>query len=509
MNNLVSYLSSQPQIKEIILIMGPDSNEWLPYEICHSMQLDKLSIYVQEKELYRKLLLTLGRLKIEEREHLPEKVKFLTREELFSYQMTTDISALIFDAPINEADIINLRFLQPYFLIGTLCKDKLNAFHIWETYRNISKHIYLVSWKQGEEIMNWTHNDLSNIELSVVFPVYKVAAYLPKCIESVLQWDADYVEYLFVDDGSPDNCAEIISEYAKKDPRIHLLRKENGGCASARQFGLERAKGRYIGFIDPDDYIDPSMFRKLLSRALAGTYEISYCGYNELYENTGETREIPDSLVWPYNEGTSDPIRINELLSFLRVAIWRGIYLRDMLVRNKIHFHTDLRRFDDLPFMLEAFSKARSVVATPEYLYYYRLSRPGQDVSADDERLYVHFPIFQYLDEFLRKSSDRRQLDYLQLVKVHTHRYALEKIRPEFVKEYCQRAKKDIHSNYKFLEGGYIIRRLGTKEDMFYYVALYLGCNWAIRFMRRPSKGKKSENTEAISKLRKLIATNE
>lgn len=74
--------------------------------------------------------------------------------------------------------------------------------------------------------MNWTCNDLSNIELSIVFPVYKVAAYLPKCIESVSQWDADYVEYLFVDDGSPDNCAEIISGYAQKDPRIHLLKKK-------------------------------------------------------------------------------------------------------------------------------------------------------------------------------------------------------------------------------------------------------------------------------------------
>ena len=107
------------------------------------------------------------------------------------------------------------------------------------------------------------------------------------------------------------------------------------------------------------------MFRKLLGRALTGSYEISYCVYNELYESTGKSREIPDSISFPYNAGTSDPIHLNELLAFLRVAIWRGIYLRDMLDRNGIHFYTDLRRFDDLPFKIVAFSKARTVVAIP------------------------------------------------------------------------------------------------------------------------------------------------
>ena len=136
---------------------------------------------------------------------------------------------------------------------------------------------------------------------------------------------------------------------------------------------------------------------------------------------------------------------------------------------------------------------------------YDRLSRPGQDISADDERLYVHFPIFQYLDEFIQKSSDRRQLDYLQIVKVHTHRYALEKIKPQYISEYCKRSKRDIRSNYKFFEGSYIIWHNGSKEDMLYYIALYFGCPWAIKFMVRPKKEKKSENKEAISKLKKLM----
>lgn len=508
MNNLLLYLSSHPQIKEIVLVMGPDSNEWLPYEICRSIQINYFSIYAPTKEILRKVLYVLDRFKAEETEHIPQNYKFLNKEELLSYQSVTKKWGLFFDSSINEREILDLCSLHPYYLIGSASKEYFNAFNIWEKYRETTQNIYLASWKQNEEIMNWSRNHASNIELSIIFPVYNVASYLPKCIETVTDWKADYIEYLFVDDGSPDNSAEIIKEYSQKDSRIHLLRKSNGGCASARQFGLEHAQGRYVGFIDPDDYIDPSMFRKLLSRALTGSYEISYCGYNELYENTGKSKEIVDMLSSPYCEGTTDPVCINQLLAFLRVAIWRGIYLRDLIERNEIYFHTELKRFDDLPFKMEIISKARSVVAVPEYLYYYRMSRPGQDVSANDERLYVHFQIFQFLDDFLRKSADRRHLDFLQLVKIHTHRYALEKIQPQFVREYCKRAKKDIHSNYKFLEGIYIIHRLGTREDMLYYIALYWGCNWAIRFMARPTKRKKSENTEAISKLRKLIATN-
>ena len=68
--------------------------------------------------------------------------------------------------------------------------------------------------------------------------------------------------------------------------------KPNGGCASARQYGLDKARGKYIGFIDPDDYIDESMFRKLLRAAMMGSYDISYCGYNEYYENTKEIRKV-------------------------------------------------------------------------------------------------------------------------------------------------------------------------------------------------------------------------
>lgn len=293
-----------------------------------------------------------------------------------------------------------------------------------------------------------------------------------------------------MDDGSPDNCADIVRQYAEKDPRIKLLQKENGGCASARQYGLERAKGRYIGFIDPDDFIDESMFRKLLSRAMVGSYEISYCGYKELYEETGKTRDIPDLLSSPYKDGTVDPNEIQPLMAFLRVAIWRGIYRSEMLRRNKIHFYTDLRRFDDLPFKFEVFASAKSVVCVPEHLYYYRMARPGQDVAANDERLYVHFSIFEYLDEFVAAHGTKEMYDYLQIVKLHTHIYALQKLLPQYVKEYAVCARQDILHNMNFTQANLVYRKTLSRRDKAFFLAIMSQSPAMIRMMKAKAQSR-------------------
>lgn len=124
----------------------------------------------------------------------------------------------------------------------------------------------------------------------------------------------------------------------------------------------------------------------------------------------------------------------------------RGIYRRDFIDSNKIGFYTDLRRFDDLPFKVETFACAKSVVMIPEYLYYYRLEREGQDVAADDERLYVHFDIFEHLNDSIGSTRDQMLIDNLRMCKIQTHRYALSKIREEYREEYRKRARADLNS---------------------------------------------------------------
>lgn len=108
--------------------------------------------------------------------------------------------------------------------------------------------------------------DNENRELvSVIIPVYRVELYLAKCIDSVLGQTYHNLEIILIDDGSPDRCPYICDEYAKRDSRISVIHKENGGLSSARNAGLDIAKGKYITFVDSDDYIHPQMIERLLN----------------------------------------------------------------------------------------------------------------------------------------------------------------------------------------------------------------------------------------------------
>ena len=93
--------------------------------------------------------------------------------------------------------------------------------------------------------------------ISVIVPVYKVEKYLPACLDSLLAQTYQNFELLLVDDGSPDKCWEILQQYAAQDARVCIFRKENGGVSSARNFGLEQARGEYICFVDSDDLVLP------------------------------------------------------------------------------------------------------------------------------------------------------------------------------------------------------------------------------------------------------------
>ena len=113
--------------------------------------------------------------------------------------------------------------------------------------------------------------------ISVIIPVYNVEPYLPKCLESVCNQTYDNLEIILIDDGSTDNSGQICDMWAERDSRIVVIHKENGGVSAARNDGLKRAKGELIGFVDSDDWVEPSMYKKLFSAI--GDTDMACCGY--------------------------------------------------------------------------------------------------------------------------------------------------------------------------------------------------------------------------------------
>ena len=102
--------------------------------------------------------------------------------------------------------------------------------------------------------------------ISIIVPVYKVEPYLRKCVDSILAQTYKNLEIILVDDGSPDNCPALCAQYAKEDPRVRVIHKENGGVSTARNAGLDAATGEYVTFVDSDDWIDPDMYVSMMTR---------------------------------------------------------------------------------------------------------------------------------------------------------------------------------------------------------------------------------------------------
>lgn len=135
--------------------------------------------------------------------------------------------------------------------------------------------------------------------ISVIVPVYNVAADLPRCLDSILAQTYPHIEIIVVDDGSPDESGAILDRYAAKHSSVRAVHKENGGVTSARLRGVQEASGSWIGFIDGDDEIEPDMYERLLTNAKKYNADISHCGYRmefadgrvNYFHNTGRILE--------------------------------------------------------------------------------------------------------------------------------------------------------------------------------------------------------------------------
>lgn len=133
--------------------------------------------------------------------------------------------------------------------------------------------------------------------VSVIIPAYNIEDYIGRCLDSIISQTYKNLEIIVVDDGSRDHTGEILDNYAKKDRRIKVIHKENGGVSSARNKGIEVAEGDYIGFIDGDDLIEPEMYKILVDLLEEENADIAHCGYQmvfpdrvDYYHNTGKKK---------------------------------------------------------------------------------------------------------------------------------------------------------------------------------------------------------------------------
>lgn len=198
--------------------------------------------------------------------------------------------------------------------------------------------------------------------ISIIVPVYNVENYLKKCIESILKQTYKNLEIICVNDGSTDNSQKILEEYAQKDDRIKVENKKNGGLSSARNFGLSKAKGSYICFIDSDDYIDVDMIEKMYTTCLNLQCDMTICNYH----NIGRFELIDsneNTMVYSNHEALEELSKGN-----IKSFAWNKMYKRELFKDIKF---PEGKIFEDIYIMHLLISKCQKIAIIPDKLYYY------------------------------------------------------------------------------------------------------------------------------------------
>ena len=203
--------------------------------------------------------------------------------------------------------------------------------------------------------------------ISIIVPIYKVEKYLNKCIESILNQTYSNLEIILIDDGSPDKSRDICDFYKNKDSRVKVIHKKNEGVSKARNIGLDISKGKYIMFVDSDDYIDKSMVKDLYKLITEQSADVAIGGVIDIDENNNQINMSKKKATFTINQLEA----IKELLDekYFNSVCWGKLY-KSNLWENK-RFSKDSKIAEDLEILYEVFERVQKVVVNTEKCYYY------------------------------------------------------------------------------------------------------------------------------------------
>ena len=234
---------------------------------------------------------------------------------------------------------------------------------------------------------------MNNPLVSIIVPVYNVQNSVARCLESICAQTWKNIEIILVNDGSRDESFSVCEQFREKDPRIVLVDKSNSGVSDTRNCGMTLASGKYVQFVDSDDYIEPDFTERLVTAAEANNADLVIAPYwmvipansckagqalESLQENLGIEEKRPDD-VREYGflpEGIYDrdtfALRLMEKpASFFYSVLWNKLYRRDILTRHDIRFTSEMRWAEDLVFNMQYIQYAEVFASIPQPGYYY------------------------------------------------------------------------------------------------------------------------------------------
>lgn len=280
-----------------------------------------------------------------------------------------------------------------------------------------------------------------DILISVIVPVYNVEEYLPRCVDSILTQPYQNLEIILVEDGTKDSSGMICDEYAAKDPRIRVIHKENGGLSSARNAGIDIARGEYFAFLDSDDWIEPDFYERMLALAKKYDTKLVCAGRYDVDSRTGKKTV---GLCPPREEVISAGELVKRIFTWDNIdsAAWDKLYHRSLFA--EIRYPVG-KIVEDVPvtYRLVLLAERAAMCDKPLYNYYHR---PGSITTAS-----ISDKTFHYTDHTAAVYADIREhhpelADYARYLRVRGIVYAMQSIDltdAENQKTYAKRYRKE------------------------------------------------------------------
>lgn len=309
-------------------------------------------------------------------------------------------------------------------------------------------------------------------KISVIVPVYRVEAYLPRCLDSILSQSYSNLEIILVDDGSPDRSGEICDEYARRDKRIRVIHQANQGVSAARNAGLVAATGDWIGFVDGDDWIDPGMYEYL--HELAENYQsyLVQCGILIEEQNDQIALYAPNRI---YKVLLTDKLSNNLFWEYFANSSCCKLFKRSKI--TGLFFNTAFQIGEDVLFNLNALSICGETVFGDKIYYHYWQDRnsashttvqKGHIANARMMFLYAEnkFAEQKMIVEFCKRNRLRNNLDICSKI-VCNH---LERSQHILVREIRSEMKSLCKDDFKGTD-------FTTKEKVKSY---FIGYAWSV-----------------------------
>lgn len=256
--------------------------------------------------------------------------------------------------------------------------------------------------------------------ISVIVPIYKVQDYLDECIESIINQTYSNIEVILVDDGSPDRCPQMCDEWAKRDSRIRVIHKKNGGLSSARNAGLDVAKGEYFCFVDSDDFISRDALQNLYDRikvdkSIGITSGLIYRYQDGSISNFKDEWVCSKEIIIPASE-----FLLETMSQKTSYTVWNKLYRRDVIGNTRFR---EGRNNEDTLFMYDLGMNIANqnvyMIEIPHYVYYYRYR---EDSICTTAKIPLAIDILSNYELMMKdcKDSNSRLYDVLYLLYVRT-----------------------------------------------------------------------------------------